>query len=480
MAKSTTGEFMATLRKANGYTQQEVAEKLNISNRTLSSWETDRTLPDVLMLPVIADLYSVTVDELLRGERSNGEKSIDISENSLKNLYKNKYGSFTTKRTLILGIALICAAVFMLACALSLWTNSPAWLDWLMLILGIVGLCACIAAMAYIYNNVKMSVGVVLDEDLTDDKKAFVTTLRHNFEIFLLIVALPFFLFAIITLIIFIAADPISGTILGFTFYIRKGYIFIISINFALSVILFAASIILKAFSVKIFYSETQKSTAKANGKLFGKIVAFGCIPVAVVILLNIVLPFVFPYECKTLYKKDNFEEFRTHMHTLTVGDQIALSNVPEGEYYLPFPDELPPNDGTEYYLGNGMFATYNEDNVIIDANTTVKEKYWAVTDCSISDKDSYYYIKLWVYEYEDKYVANARYEQKDRWHNDDGSKAYDLRFMKVNGTYRLMEDISDTLIDVAVYTLTIIPVSTIVTCIVIYTVKRKKQRYSF
>ena len=65
MSKQTTGEFMATLRKANGYTQADVAEKLNISNRTLSSWETDRTLPDVLMLPAIADLYGVTVDELL-------------------------------------------------------------------------------------------------------------------------------------------------------------------------------------------------------------------------------------------------------------------------------------------------------------------------------------------------------------------------------------------------------------------------------
>lgn len=47
--KQTIGQFLATLRKANGYTQEEVAERLNVSNRTLSSWETDRTVPDVLV-----------------------------------------------------------------------------------------------------------------------------------------------------------------------------------------------------------------------------------------------------------------------------------------------------------------------------------------------------------------------------------------------------------------------------------------------
>ena len=171
MPKQTTGEFMATLRKANGYTQADVAEKLNISNRTLSSWETDRTLPDVLMLPAIADLYGVTVDELLRGERNNtAEKATDITENSLKNICKNKFGAFCSKRALSLGLALICATVFIVAGALSLWTNAPAWLVWLMLILGAVGLCACITVISYYYNNTKLSVGVVLDEDLTDDK----------------------------------------------------------------------------------------------------------------------------------------------------------------------------------------------------------------------------------------------------------------------------------------------------------------------
>jgi len=63
------GTFLAALRKANGYTQQEVADKLNVSNKTVSKWECDDGCPEIMMLPAIAELYSVTVDEILKGER---------------------------------------------------------------------------------------------------------------------------------------------------------------------------------------------------------------------------------------------------------------------------------------------------------------------------------------------------------------------------------------------------------------------------
>ncbi len=69
MEKKTMGSFLAALRKANGYTQQEVADKLNVSNKTVSKWECDDGCPEIMMLPVIAELYSVTVDEILKGER---------------------------------------------------------------------------------------------------------------------------------------------------------------------------------------------------------------------------------------------------------------------------------------------------------------------------------------------------------------------------------------------------------------------------
>lgn len=69
MEKKTMGSFMAALRKANGLTQQQVADRLNVSNKTISKWECDDGYPEITMLPVIAELYGVSVDELLCGER---------------------------------------------------------------------------------------------------------------------------------------------------------------------------------------------------------------------------------------------------------------------------------------------------------------------------------------------------------------------------------------------------------------------------
>ena len=69
MEKKTLGSFISALRRAQGLTQQEVADRLMVSNRAVSRWERDEAMPDITLLPAIADLFGVTVDELLRGER---------------------------------------------------------------------------------------------------------------------------------------------------------------------------------------------------------------------------------------------------------------------------------------------------------------------------------------------------------------------------------------------------------------------------
>ena len=88
MEQKTIGKFITALRKANGMTQKDLAEKLNVSDKTVSRWERDEGAPDLSMIPVIAEIFDVTCDELLRGERKSPaereakEATADTEENA--------------------------------------------------------------------------------------------------------------------------------------------------------------------------------------------------------------------------------------------------------------------------------------------------------------------------------------------------------------------------------------------------------------
>lgn len=69
MEQKAMGEFIAALRKANGLTQKQLAEKLGVSDKSVSRWERGDGAPDLALIPVIAEVFGVTCDELLRGER---------------------------------------------------------------------------------------------------------------------------------------------------------------------------------------------------------------------------------------------------------------------------------------------------------------------------------------------------------------------------------------------------------------------------
>ena len=70
MERKTMGSFLAALRRASGMTQKELAERLNVSDKSVSRWERDEGAPDLSLIPVIAEVFGVTCDELLRGERA--------------------------------------------------------------------------------------------------------------------------------------------------------------------------------------------------------------------------------------------------------------------------------------------------------------------------------------------------------------------------------------------------------------------------
>lgn len=80
MERKTIGGFIAALRKANGMTQKDLADRLNVSDKTVSRWEQDNGAPDLSLIPVIAEIFDVTCDELLRGERKSPEQRMEPAE----------------------------------------------------------------------------------------------------------------------------------------------------------------------------------------------------------------------------------------------------------------------------------------------------------------------------------------------------------------------------------------------------------------
>ena len=68
MDPKLTGNIIAEKRKALGLNQIQLAERLNVSNRTISKWENGDGYPDITMLCDIADCLDITIDELLTGK----------------------------------------------------------------------------------------------------------------------------------------------------------------------------------------------------------------------------------------------------------------------------------------------------------------------------------------------------------------------------------------------------------------------------
>ena len=98
-----TGEFLAALRKARGLTQEQVAEELCVSNKTISKWESGSGLPDITILPDLAEFYGVTADDILAGQRlQSRETTSDNREKHWQRLYRS-----AETRMMVLGCSMV-------------------------------------------------------------------------------------------------------------------------------------------------------------------------------------------------------------------------------------------------------------------------------------------------------------------------------------------------------------------------------------
>ena len=122
-----TGKFLQLLRKETGFTQEELAEKLNVSRRTVSRWETGTNMPDLDILMELSDLYKVDLREILSGERKSERMNEELKETVLQVAdYSNEEKTRLLRRMHWLFVAgLIGFATFLVITLLGLDTTSP-------------------------------------------------------------------------------------------------------------------------------------------------------------------------------------------------------------------------------------------------------------------------------------------------------------------------------------------------------------------
>ncbi len=125
------GTFLAELRKKSNLTQDELGEKIGVTNKTVSRWENGNYLPPVEMLQILSKLYDVSINEILNGERISESEYKNISEKNIKSAL-NKSNTVIEKHRKIMNwiIAIVVAILYVMTSLISQkWEYT--WIIWI-------------------------------------------------------------------------------------------------------------------------------------------------------------------------------------------------------------------------------------------------------------------------------------------------------------------------------------------------------------
>lgn len=105
------GKFLVRLRKEKGLTQLQLAEKLNVTDKAVSRWETGKNYPDIEIFESLTEVFDISLSELLEGKRIEKENLLTVSEEHIVNqIKKNKRSGKNYK--IVICIVLIITVVF--------------------------------------------------------------------------------------------------------------------------------------------------------------------------------------------------------------------------------------------------------------------------------------------------------------------------------------------------------------------------------
>ena len=128
MKKQTLGMMISSLRKEKGMTQLELAERMGVTDKAVSKWERDLSFPDINSIPKLAEIFGVSVDELMQ-----------VKTDTKENIGKNKVDEIVDTVLKAMGVAMG-TAVVVLSILGELETNTAC----LLLGIGLVSVSICL------------------------------------------------------------------------------------------------------------------------------------------------------------------------------------------------------------------------------------------------------------------------------------------------------------------------------------------------
>ena len=128
------GEKLFELRKTKNLTQDEVAEKLNVTRQTVSKWETNQSTPDFDKILPLCELYEISTEELLKGEKQ--EKLEENNYNNEEKKNKNNYENMTKNQIKQKSAEVVCSSILIFIVAVAYAGIGTAVMMWNPVVVG--------------------------------------------------------------------------------------------------------------------------------------------------------------------------------------------------------------------------------------------------------------------------------------------------------------------------------------------------------
>ena len=146
MNKQSLGDMIATLRKEHNMTQLQLAEKMNITDRAVSKWETGKAMPDASIMLELCDILGITVNDLLSGEAVTSDNYNKELEINLIELAKQK----EERDRLLLTLEVVIGCLSMIVLFVPIFIAALLTMeDWQRLVLLFSGFAPAIVGFAF-------------------------------------------------------------------------------------------------------------------------------------------------------------------------------------------------------------------------------------------------------------------------------------------------------------------------------------------